>query len=83
MEPLLPDGSTVGVDLSQRSIVDGKVYVIDHGGMLRIKLLYRLPSGVIRLRSYNSEEHPEERYSPEDSVCVKVIGRVFWSSIMY
>ncbi|WP_429521166.1 LexA family transcriptional regulator [Pseudomonas sp. 2725] len=83
MEPVLPDGSTVGVDTANTSIQDGKMYAIDHDGQLRVKQLYRLPSGGLRLRSYNTEEHPDERY---DGVYVqehiRVIGKVFWYSVM-
>tara|TARA_R110001599_G_scaffold100770_8_gene258125 strand:+ start:7932 stop:8633 length:702 start_codon:yes stop_codon:yes gene_type:complete len=83
MEPVLPDGSTIGVDLAQKIIVDGKMYALDHDGMLRVKMLYRLPGGGIRLRSYNHEEHPDERYSQEEAKHIRIIGRVFWSSVMH
>ena len=62
MEPVLPDGSTVGVDTSARTIKDGDMYAFDHDGQLRVKLLYRLPGGGLRIRSFNSDEHPDERY---------------------
>lgn len=83
MEPVLPDGSTAGVDTSATQIVDGKMYAIDHGGQLRVKLLYRLPAGGLRLRSYNSEEHPDERYEGDFvRENIRVIGKVFWYSVL-
>lgn len=84
MEPQLPDGSTVGVDTGDKNIKDGKIYAINHGNMIRIKVLYKLPSG-IRIRSYNQEEHPDETYTHQEmeEQNIFVIGRVFWSSVLY
>lgn len=83
MEPVLPDGSTVGVDTAVTSIQDGKMYAIDHDGQLRVKLLYRLPSSGLRLRSYNSEEHPDERYDSDYARDhIRIIGKVFWYSVL-
>ncbi len=48
MEPVLPDGATVGVDTASTKIVDGKMFAIDHDGMLRVKTLYRMPGNGIR-----------------------------------
>ncbi|MGU9749278.1 S24 family peptidase, partial [Pseudomonas aeruginosa] len=85
MEPALPDGSTVGVNLGCKSIKDGKVYVITHASELRVKALYRLPGGGIRLRSFNQAEYPDEEYSQEEMAekGISVLGRVFWSSVLW
>lgn len=80
MEPILPDGSTVGVDRGATSIVDGKVYALKDDGMLRVKTLYRLPGGMVRLRSYNRDEYSDEDRSLDT---IEVIGRVFWSSVLW
>lgn len=82
MEPVLPNGSTVGVDTVNRNIIDGKMYAINHDGMLRVKLVYRLPGGGVRLRSYNSDEYPDERYDEELAKHIHIIGRVFWYSVL-
>ncbi|ASX25887.1 S24 family peptidase [Candidatus Williamhamiltonella defendens] len=82
MAPVLPDGATVGIDTANTSIKDGEMYAIDQDGMLRIKLIYRLPSGAIRLRSFNSEEYPDERYEGEYVKNIRIIGRVFWYSVL-
>jgi phage repressor protein C with HTH and peptisase S24 domain len=85
MEPVLPDGSTVGVDRGTTSITDGKMYALDHGGQLRVKTLYRLPGGGIRMRSFNRDEHPDEEYTPQEMLQkeIAVLGRVFWSSVLW
>lgn len=82
MEPVLPDKATVGIDTANTRIKDGDMYAIDHGGMLRVKVLYRLPGGGIRLRSFNRDEYPDEDYPAEQANEVKVLGRVFWYSVL-
>ncbi|EOG1666591.1 XRE family transcriptional regulator [Proteus mirabilis] len=80
MEPILPDGSTVGVNISDKRIHDGKIYAINQDGWKRIKLLYRTGPETLTIRSYNSEEYPEETV---DIANVEVIGRVFWCSVLF
>ena len=80
MERLIMDGATVGIDRGTTQIIDGEIYAIDHDGMLRIKYLYRMPGGGLRIRSENSEEHPDEILSAEDAARIRVLGWVFWWS---
>lgn len=81
MEPVIPDGSVVGVDTAERLIRDGKMYAIDHDGYLRIKILYRIPDGM-RVTSFNKDEHPDEIYTGEAAQKISIIGRVFWYSVL-
>jgi len=78
MEPVLPDGCTVGIDTGKKDVVNGDWYAIDHHGELRIKMMYRLPGGGYRLRSFNSDEYPDEYPVSEQEL--RVLGRVFWWS---
>ena len=82
MEPVLPDGSTVGINTANTVAKDGKMFAIDHDGMLRIKILHRLPGGGLRLRSYNRDEYPDEDYSQYDAQKIRILGAVFWCSFM-
>ncbi|WP_062390971.1 LexA family transcriptional regulator [Pseudomonas abietaniphila] len=84
MEPVLPNGSTVGVDQGTTSIIDGKMYALNHGGQLRVKMLYRMPKGGIRLRSYNRDEHPDEEYTEQEMLEneLVILGKVFWYSVL-
>ncbi|MFK3922123.1 S24 family peptidase [Pseudomonas fulva] len=84
MEPVLPDGSTVGVDRSSTEVKDGKMYAIDHGGELRVKTLYRMPGGGLRFRSFNQDEHPDEEYTSQQLAesGISVLGKVFWYSVL-
>ena len=85
MEPVLPDGSTVGVNLGQKQVIDGKMYALKHDGQLRVKVLYRAPGGGIRMRSFNQGEHPDEIYTPEQMAegSIEILGRVFWGASFY
>lgn len=78
MAPTITDGATIGIDKGCRTITDGRVYALDHGGMLRIKKLYRMPMNRMRVVSENSEEYPEEVYSLADPEAPRILGRVFW-----
>lgn len=83
MEPVMPDGTCVGVNTADKTIRDGEIYAIDHDGMLRVKYLHRRPGGGIKIVSQNSNEHPVEEIKPEQMAAgVRVIGRVFWWSVL-
>ncbi|KAF1071013.1 MAG: HTH-type transcriptional regulator PrtR [Pseudomonas citronellolis] len=84
MEPLIMDGSTIGIDSATTHITDGEIYALEHDGMLRVKFVYRLPGGGMRLRSFNREEYQDEEYSPEDigTHQIRIIGWVFWWSTL-
>lgn len=76
MAPVLRDGGLVGITTAQKNIVDGKLYAINWGGILMIRIVYRLPNNKIRLVCYNAQEYPAEicEIGPE----IEIIGRVFW-----
>lgn len=84
MEPLIADGAVIGIDMSVNAITDGEIYALKHDDLLRVKFVYRLPGGGIRLRSYNRDEYPDEEYTREQmrEGGISVIGWVFWWSIM-
>nr|WP_314592298.1 helix-turn-helix transcriptional regulator [uncultured Neisseria sp.] len=79
MEPVFPSGATLGIDTGSKTIRDGQIYAINHGGLLRTKILHKLPENKVRIRSYNQSEYPDEEASLDD---LSVIGRVFWWSVM-
>ncbi|MFL1501133.1 S24 family peptidase [Pseudomonas sp. O64] len=83
MDPVLPDGSTVGIDRGKQKIRDGDIYAVSHGGHLRVKMLYKLPLGGVRMRSFNRDEYPDEEYSPDRvrKEEINIVGRIFWYSV--
>lgn len=76
MEPVFRDGSTVGINQADINIRDGKIYAINHDGLLRIKILERLPGNQVKIRSYNSD-YDDETVSLDD---ITILGRVWWQS---
>ncbi len=79
MEPVIPDGATVAVDVHNKRIVDGELYAINQGGLKRIKQLYRRPGGKLTIRSFNREENDDEEALESE---VEIVGFVFWYSVI-
>ncbi len=83
LDPVIPAGAMVAInagDIARGTgafgLVHGKVYAVNHLGMVRFARVYGLPGGGYRLKFYN-KEYPEEKHTEEDVV---IIGRVFWYS---
>jgi phage repressor protein C with HTH and peptisase S24 domain len=66
MSPAIRDGDTIHIDLGRKTIKDGKIYAICHGGLFMAKRLYNLPFGGIRVVSDNALEYPEIQLNAED-----------------
>ncbi|QXZ11746.1 helix-turn-helix domain-containing protein [Pseudomonas sp. AO-1] len=84
MEPVIPDGGKAGVDRGRTTIKDGDMFAVLHNGQIRVKMLYRMARGGLRMRSFNREEHPDEEY-PADQVReeqIEILGRIFWYSVL-
>lgn len=79
MEPVYPDGATLGINTADKVIKDGKIYAVNHGGLFRTKILQKLPDNKIRIKSYNSEAYPDEEADADE---MNIIGRVFWWSVL-
>ncbi|MBW5823181.1 S24 family peptidase [Yersinia enterocolitica] len=79
MDPVIPNGATVTVDMGNKIIKDGAIYAIEQDELYRLKLLYRLPGHRLSIRSYNRDEYPDEE---ADLKSVKIIGRVIHWSVM-
>ncbi|WP_419737467.1 LexA family transcriptional regulator [Pseudomonas sp. COR18] len=84
MAEKIEDGSTIAIDRSLTQVVDGEIYALEHDGMLRVKYVYRLPAGALRLRSHNSDEYPDEIFSAEEieRQGIRILGWVFWWSTL-
>jgi phage repressor protein C with HTH and peptisase S24 domain len=51
--------------------------------MLKIKYLYRLPKGGIKIRSELTTEYPDEDLTAEEAkMDLRIIGFVFWISAL-
>jgi transcriptional regulator with XRE-family HTH domain len=76
MERTIFEGDDLLVDLADTRIVDGAVYAIWYEGSERVKRLFRLPGGGLRITSDNKDEFPEIVLGPEYLGQVYIIGRV-------
>lgn len=54
MEPRFQDQSIVFVDLDDKKVIDGSVYIVNHDQMLRMKTLERTPCGFL-MKSLNKD----------------------------
>lgn len=76
MEPLLEDGDTVLIDISDTRVIEGEIYAVMLWGELYIKHIDRIRDGFV-LRSANPEFGPREVVG-EDLEGFRVLGRKFW-----
>lgn len=76
MEDRIQDGDALVVDLSQTEIIDGKVYALWYDGGERIKRLFRLPGGGLRIFSDNQVAYPPIDLPQGSLAHVHIIGRV-------
>ncbi len=79
VKPVIRNKITIDIDLGNKTIRDGEIYAINHSGLLRIKLLYNMPNEQVKIRSYNSDKHPDEIAELQD---ISVLGKVFWYSVL-
>lgn len=75
MEERIQHGDALVVDTSQRDVVDGKVYALWYDGGERVKRLFRLPGGGLRIKSDN-DGHPTIELQGDSIEHVRIIGRV-------
>ncbi|CUK13125.1 Peptidase S24-like [Achromobacter xylosoxidans] len=76
MEPTIPDGSTVLINMRAKSILPGKIYAFRLDGQLLIKRLYHDSRGTVTARSDNPE-FDDLRIS-DDCADFEILGRAFW-----
>jgi phage repressor protein C with HTH and peptisase S24 domain len=75
MEPRIQHGDAMVVNTAQKDVVDGKVYALWYDGGERVKRLYRLPGGGLRIASDNPAFAPIDLQ--HDSLeHVTILGRV-------
>lgn len=79
MDPVLPSDTVVAINTNDTMIKDGDIYAFEQGDLLRVKLLYRLPNSLVKIKSYNDYEYPEEEIHMSK---VNVIGRIFWWQVL-
>jgi phage repressor protein C with HTH and peptisase S24 domain len=81
MERTLFNGDRIAVNLADKRIVDGRVYVFVTGGVdpdVKVKRLYRTTDGRLRIVSDNPDktQYPDEYLDGHDIEQLYIIGRV-------
>lgn len=82
MEPVIRDGAILAINPARKEVIDGRVYVINCRGSLRVKVLKQTVKGLIVV-SYNSQ-YETEFVEWDDVDNFEIVGEVFWySSFLY
>lgn len=68
MHPTIKDGDTIHIDLGRKTIKDGKIFALCHGGLFMAKRLYNLPMGGVRIVSDNAIEFPEVTLTAQEMI---------------
>ncbi len=77
MEPTLRDGDAVLIDQSQTDVVYGKIYVVGIDDGVVVKRLDKRP-GKLVLVSDNRQVYQPLEVALDESVSVRIVGRVIW-----
>lgn len=75
MEPTIFDSDSLLMDTSQNEVSDGKVYGLWYDGGERVKRLFRLPGGGLRIQSDNPRFSPIE-VQGDYTDTIRVLGRI-------
>lgn len=82
MDPVMPAGSMLAFNPSDKSIENGKLYLIDVEGRQVVRQLKELPGGLIKASCFNAAEFPAKVFGLGRKAMPKVIGRVVWWSVL-
>jgi phage repressor protein C with HTH and peptisase S24 domain len=77
MQPVIPDGSLLVVDHSQKEVRNGHIMVVNVGEDLLVKRIRRRMDGLIELISDNPAYAPET-LGPDALAQLRVVGRVVY-----
>lgn len=77
MQPTFTDGDLLLINIGQRQIYQGQVYIIHLDGYILINRVEIRPGGVYRIVSDNREIAPPYEIAANQ---MKVLGQVVWSS---
>lgn len=77
MSPIISADSDVAINTGATSVARGKIYAINHRGLLRLVRLYQMPDG---LRVVHENPNCPEEFIPANQLDhdVIILGRAFW-----
>lgn len=73
MTPVIPENTSLQVDKTDTNIRNGKIYLIQYGGMEQIRKVVAEPNNQIRLTPYNTQDYNTYVVPREQ---VEILGRV-------
>jgi transcriptional regulator with XRE-family HTH domain len=76
MSPTIVDGTPMFVDISDRKLEDGRVYLFDVGEELIVRRVQRLPHGSLELLPDNLERYRPQHVLKDNLADLTVVGRV-------
>lgn len=75
---VINEDSPVFFDTTQKLIEDGMAYVISHGGILQVRLLFNAPMGSIKLQAVDSRfETISLNMDQQEQQLFEILGQVF------
>ncbi len=75
MRPTMEQGDRCVVDTSQVTVVDGKSFAIHYDGVTRLRRLFQVPGGSVRIEADN-HRHAPMTLAPEAMAHVEIIGQL-------
>lgn len=75
MATVIYQGDKYVVDTNQKDVLDGKTFAIYYGDGQRVRKLFRLPGGGLRIET-NNKDYPSLDLTAEQAKAVSVLGRV-------
>ena len=79
MEPKISDGDVLLVNMADKALQSGEVYVLSFPGEgVRAKRFHRTADGRVKISSDNPDkaQYPDEFYSPEEAAHLNIVGKV-------
>ena len=79
MEPKISDGDLLLVNMADKALQSGEVYVLSFRGKgVRAKRIHRTADGRVKISSDNPDKahYPDEFYSPEEAAHLNIVGKV-------
>ena len=79
MEPKISDGDVLLVNMADKVLQSGEVYVLSFPGEgIRAKRFHRTADGRVKISSDNPDkaQYPDEFYSPEEAAHLNIVGKV-------
>ncbi|WP_066735705.1 helix-turn-helix transcriptional regulator [Cupriavidus sp. D384] len=80
MEPTIPDGAVLLINLGRTEFVNNGIFVIRLEGEVLVKRLRREIGGGIQIVSDNQDKnrYPDIHITPDKEDLLTIVGRVFW-----